>query len=241
MSINDSLKYSRQKDVVFGFADFGQEERTKDIATHALVFMVRGVGRKWKQIIGFFLYKTSIPWDRLKQLLYKGLEFCHEARLTVVAVICDQETNQVRLWRELGVTINHPLILHPSDKSPVAIIFDPPHLLKNARNNLKNHDIEVSDHDFHFHCCRGMHCMKCIWVRFSKMWQMMFSTNFLVNIFNKWITVCTIVFLTYSSQIQKPVGGTYFNCGVLNHDQNSKQPGKSVQSTCTCLQAQRCL
>ena len=63
--------------------------------------------------------------------------------MTVVAIVCDQETNQMRLMKELGVTPQSPFLVHPTGGQRIAVIPDPPHLLKNLRNNLMKYDIEV--------------------------------------------------------------------------------------------------
>ena len=43
MSIDEALHYSPQLDMVEGFSDLGAGKRSKKIASHALVFMVRGM------------------------------------------------------------------------------------------------------------------------------------------------------------------------------------------------------
>lgn len=103
-----------------------------------------GATKKWKQIIGYFLHKGPLSWISLRELVYRALQYCSDANLTVIAIVCDQETSQVRLMREMGVTIHTPFINDPAgDHHKIAVIPDPPHLMKNFRNNLMKHDIEV--------------------------------------------------------------------------------------------------
>ena len=129
-----------------GFQDLGESQRSRTPATHALVFMVRGATRKWKQVIGYFLYTNTIPCQVLRDLVFDAIRFCAEAELRLIAIVCDQETTQMRLWRELSVTTDSPYtpsIHEPQTRHQIAILPDPPHLLKNMRNNLMRYNIEV--------------------------------------------------------------------------------------------------
>jgi hypothetical protein len=80
----------------------------------------------------------------LKGMLYEALHYCKKANLTVVAIVCDQEASQTRLFKELGVTPQSPFLVDPNGPQNIAVILDPPHLLKNFRNNLMKYDIVVS-------------------------------------------------------------------------------------------------
>ena len=52
MSIRPNLTYLRGDDRVEGYQDLGPFGRSVELATHALVFMARGVSGKWKQSVG---------------------------------------------------------------------------------------------------------------------------------------------------------------------------------------------
>ena len=73
-----------------------------------------------------------------------ALEYAHDVGLKAIAIVCDQESSQARLWRELRVSPQAPWILHPLTGENVYIVPDPVHLLKSIRNNLMNHPIQVS-------------------------------------------------------------------------------------------------
>lgn len=55
VSIKEWLQYDISRDRIAGMEDFGGTGRTKHIANHASVFMVRGLFESWKQPFGFFL------------------------------------------------------------------------------------------------------------------------------------------------------------------------------------------
>lgn len=150
MAIDECLQYDPQSDIIEGFSDLGNNRRSKALASHVLVFMIRGATKKWKQIIGYFLYKASLPWVTLRSLLYSALHFCAQSGLKVISVVCDQESSQMRLWKELGVTPSRPFLVDPANGHKITIIPDPPHLLKNLRNNLMKYDIHVCIHFTHF-------------------------------------------------------------------------------------------
>ena len=73
-----------------------------------------------------------------------ALHYAHDIGMKVIAVVCDQESSQARLWRELHVSPQRPFVLHPVTGEEVYIMPDPVHLLKSIRNNFINHAIQVS-------------------------------------------------------------------------------------------------
>ena len=55
MKIKPSLHYDSVHDEVEGFEDYGCLGRTKNIATHSLVFMISGLCFRWKQPFAYYL------------------------------------------------------------------------------------------------------------------------------------------------------------------------------------------
>jgi hypothetical protein len=55
MAIKSGLCYDRARDTMEGVEDFGIFGRSKFVANTALAFMIRGLSKKWKQSIGYFL------------------------------------------------------------------------------------------------------------------------------------------------------------------------------------------
>ena len=58
-------------------------------------------------------------------------------------MICDQGSNNCSVFRNLGVTADKPYFHHL--ESEILVMFDPPHLLKNIRNNLLKHSFFTAD------------------------------------------------------------------------------------------------
>ena len=139
MSIKCSLSYNRYQDSVEGTSDFGTLGKTKLLANTALVFMVRGLAEKWKQCIGYFLSAGPVASKTLKDLTMQAVDKLTEVGLNVKVIICDQgSNNRSFLETQLKVSVEKPYITYADRK--IHIIYDPPHLLKNIRNNLKKHN-----------------------------------------------------------------------------------------------------
>jgi len=55
MSIRENVQFNHKFDCIEGFEDLGSRGRICNIANHALLFMVRGLHRKWKQPLAYYL------------------------------------------------------------------------------------------------------------------------------------------------------------------------------------------
>ena len=142
MSLKCGLHYNVSKDRIDGFVNMdcgGSQE----ISKQALVFMATGLVSNWKQPIGFFLVKTTASAHVLKTLLSECLTRLFDIGLCVKSVIFDQGASNQKLVKLLDVTVETPFFCHGDNK--VFVLFDPPHLLKSVRNNLKNHDFLLDD------------------------------------------------------------------------------------------------
>ena len=138
MSIKSGLTYDIARDCIEGYEDFGFLGRTDFIANHATVFMVRGLYSKWKQPLCYFLSSGSINSDKLRQLTTVCITKLHDIGLHVRATICDQGSNDRSfLEHGLGVTVSKPYFYVNNRK--IYVFYDPPHLVKNIRNNLMKH------------------------------------------------------------------------------------------------------
>lgn len=63
------LYYNTSTDKMDGLEDLGQYGSATKRARYAMVFMVQGNAKKWKQISDYFLYGTSIEGDVLKEII----------------------------------------------------------------------------------------------------------------------------------------------------------------------------
>ena len=150
MHIRPHLDYNYFSDCVTGVVSINEETRKPEYAQSLLVFMIRSVFHGWSQIIGHHFTPSVYGKKELKELLEAYLSAMDVAGLICKAVICDQEPSHMSLFREAGVTPERPYIKCPRSDRKVFIIYDPPHLLKSARNNLMNSDFLVSEYFYKY-------------------------------------------------------------------------------------------
>ena len=78
----------------------------------------------------------TIKGDSLQKLTKMCITKLENIGLNVRAIVCDQGTNNRNFLETLeNVTIQNPYCIHNDKK--VYVFYDPSHLLKNVRNNLK--------------------------------------------------------------------------------------------------------
>jgi len=98
-----------------------------EIATHALVFMIRGLYSKWKQAITFFTHNT-VAAKKLSTLIQECITRLHRINLFVRCIVCDQAATNVAAVKILGFTKDSPYFTCLDNT--VYVIFDVPHLIK---------------------------------------------------------------------------------------------------------------
>ena len=140
MSIREHLHFNQKTGCIDGYEDLGRHGRTSNIANHALVFMLRGLRKRWKQPVAYYLTCGSTNGDMLVDFLKEVLGACHTVGLVVVATVCDMGANNIKALKK---------VLHVSEERPffrfgdqeIAAVFDPPHLLKCTRNLFLKHEV----------------------------------------------------------------------------------------------------
>ena len=58
------------------------------------------------------------------------------------------DVQQKKFFTDLGVSKESPFFIHERTNLKIFVMFDPPHLIKCTRNNLKNYDIKLSNGQF---------------------------------------------------------------------------------------------
>lgn len=136
MSLKEALHYDEAADRVEGFEDFGRGQRTPYVANYASAFMVRGLFTKWKQLFGYCFTSGPIPHTRLHSMLVDGIRELRKAGMECLVFICDQGAGNRAMLTRLGVTKEQPFF--SVDGIRVFCLWDPPHLIKNIRNNWRH-------------------------------------------------------------------------------------------------------
>ena len=135
MSLKQNVSYNAGLDRVEGLDKNGQ------MVNHAGVFMMRSVSQNWKQPFGYFLSSKTVNFRTLKERLVESVRQVRRTGFIPVCVIMDQGSNNCAAVRLLGVTKDKPYFEVDGDR--VYFIYDPPHLMKNVRNNFKRHGFFV--------------------------------------------------------------------------------------------------
>ena len=137
MSLKSQLTCDKITDKIIGYTDQGTT------ATHALVFMVRGLSLKWKQAIAYIFTKNTIAASHLSDLIEECVKRLTDVGLYVRCVVCEQGATNVAALKQLGCTVDSPKLKFDYLHHAVHVIFYVPHLLKNVRNNLMKHNIKT--------------------------------------------------------------------------------------------------
>jgi len=87
MSIRENVRFNQQFNCIEGSEDLGSQGRTCNIANHALLFMVRGLHRKCKQSVAYYLSRGCTKAERLVQFLKEVLHASQNIGLHVVATV----------------------------------------------------------------------------------------------------------------------------------------------------------
>lgn len=111
ISIKEHLQYDCSIDTVVGFCNSG-EKQTPMLGTPCLVVMVKGLVKRWKQCLRYWVTCcTNNPTyvSSLKNNLLNCISRMSDIGYTVKIVICDQSTHDQSLCRTLGVStkFNH--------------------------------------------------------------------------------------------------------------------------------------
>lgn len=159
ISLQASLNYDNKAGFIAGFEDNGTS-RTQKFADHALVFMIRGVVKKYKQPISYTFCKSTTNSHDLASQLKNVVRAVHSTGLRVVGTVCDQgATNTAAINILKNDTKNSCCQKNVEYKEEfydvdcgedvlkLIHLYDPPHLLKGIRNNLLNKNVKFTMND----------------------------------------------------------------------------------------------
>lgn len=143
IAIMKCIEYNKTLDLVEGFQDLGPFGRSSALSKHALVIMIRGLHQNWKFPFSYFLTGSGVKGDELVKIIKQCVNQLSNVGLLPVAIVCDQGTQNRRMYDLLGGSQSKPTT-KLNDKE-LFLIYDVPHLLKSVRNNLLNGDIKLKN------------------------------------------------------------------------------------------------
>ena len=106
--------------------------------------MVRGISTRWKKPVEHFFIGNSVAPAILKKMILWLIATLEAMKLTVIAVVCDQEAAHRSCLKSLRVAQMSPNFSSESG-SKVYAMHDVPHLAKNITNNLLIYDFTIDD------------------------------------------------------------------------------------------------
>jgi hypothetical protein len=81
MSIRENLHFNQKFGCVEAFEELGSHGRTSSIASHALVFMLRALHKKWKQPVAYYFIHGSTKGDMFVNSLMEVLATMQDWKL----------------------------------------------------------------------------------------------------------------------------------------------------------------
>jgi len=152
MALEPGLTYDRTNDIIFGF------EKNEDLtmtyfSDHVLVFMLRGIKKKWKQPIAYYFCNGTTKTDHLVMYIKQVISSLLTTGLQIIATVCDQGATNVAAIRRLKEETNRYCLSQNIENQylgfliedvEVVPVFDPPHLLKCIRNNMLTKNVQFT-------------------------------------------------------------------------------------------------
>ncbi len=154
VKIKEDLVYNKHTGEVIGFVNVtdinehlsalerscSDETHKPNLATHMLVFMVRGICSSLKYPYAQFPVKAA-SGDTLHPIVWRCVEHLEGIGLKVLCFVCDGASSNRKFYQmhSTDKSLTHQVKNVYSDKdSPLFLISDIPHLLKTARNSWAN-------------------------------------------------------------------------------------------------------
>lgn len=145
ISIDPSLTYDKKWDSIVGFKDVNGSKSLK-FADHALVFMLQGLHKKWKQPISYHFSEGGLNSNELCVLIKNTILALQQTGFMVVCTVCDQYSANIKVIKKLKEaskkSCSSDIDIFEIGGQEIVAIYDPPHLLKGIRNNLLIHDVK---------------------------------------------------------------------------------------------------
>ena len=84
---------------------FQQNTRTNNVVNHALVFMLPGLHKQWKQPVAYCLIHRTVKGQKFVNFFMEVFDTYYNAGVEVVATMCDVGSNSVQSLEHQGVPV----------------------------------------------------------------------------------------------------------------------------------------
>ena len=166
IKIKAALKFCPSLKRILGIPTL-KSSKPDDVATHLFVVMARGLHSSWKSIVGWHFTSPHTLSEELSNFVLLTISNLEAAGLHVMAITSDTGGNNRKIMTKLGIfckllrntriderTFESPFDLpnirirysfpNPADEKRKIYFFpDPPHVLKNIRNQLLKQDFFI--------------------------------------------------------------------------------------------------
>ncbi|XP_074034636.1 uncharacterized protein [Leptinotarsa decemlineata] len=90
ISLSKQLVLGTVNDKIVGYVDLGKEVgRKKVVADHALVFMLHGINKAWKQPMAYYFTASQVKTNDLLLILNEAILAIQGVGLNLLATVCD--------------------------------------------------------------------------------------------------------------------------------------------------------
>ena len=127
-----------------GYVTLHKDTNPTEIAESGLVFMLAGIGGRWKQPVAFHFTNKSTDGSLYYPVLIELLKKCEKIGLRVRGIISDMAGANQGLWRIFGISVSRYSLTknkcsNPSNKDRQLYFFhDPAHAWKNFKEGFFN-------------------------------------------------------------------------------------------------------
>lgn len=153
MSITPGSFYDTSTNTFLGTVTLPEHDQSQ-IATHALVFMLAGLGARWKQIIRFDFTPDSVNGRVFKTIIDEIILKIENIGLRVHCVTSDMGPANQAMWNAYGINASRYSTIsnsctHPYDeKRQLYFYADAPHAFKNLKTAFLNSSVITIPNDF---------------------------------------------------------------------------------------------
>ena len=135
-----SREYSKKYDIIEGLVDMGNDHRKSELAKHAILFCVDSINAEndWRQLLSFGFNENGASAEELFEIIPQIIKELRNAAADVRLIVCDQGSNNQKLYKLLDVSFDKPYFFVESVK--IFATFDWPHLVKRLIAHLRTYN-----------------------------------------------------------------------------------------------------
>ncbi|KAK9686274.1 Transposase protein [Popillia japonica] len=126
IALQTSLLYNNKCDVIDGFQDNGRNNRYPLFADKAMVFVARGISKKWKQPLAYYFNQGGMKSEVIATCLKTVIREATSIGLNNVACVCDQANANAKAIRMLYDETNRNFVLKGQENRNFGFVIDDP-------------------------------------------------------------------------------------------------------------------